>query len=39
MNEITAEAAVDINAPRSEVWRSLTDPERVKEAPAATAAS
>jgi uncharacterized protein YndB with AHSA1/START domain len=31
MNEITAEAAVDIKAPRSDVWRSLTDPERIKE--------
>jgi uncharacterized protein YndB with AHSA1/START domain len=31
MKEITAEAAVDINAPRSEVWRSLTDPEKIKE--------
>ena len=31
MNEVTAEATVDINAPRSEVWRSLTDPERIKE--------
>jgi uncharacterized protein YndB with AHSA1/START domain len=31
MNEITAEATVDINAPQSEVWRSLTDPERIKE--------
>ncbi len=31
MNEVTAEAAVDIDAPRSEVWRSLTDPERIKE--------
>jgi uncharacterized protein YndB with AHSA1/START domain len=30
MNEITAEAAVDINAPRSEVWRSLTDPEKIE---------
>jgi hypothetical protein len=31
MNEITAEASVDINAPRSEVWKSLTDPARIKE--------
>ncbi len=31
MNEVTAEAAVDIDAPRSELWRSLTDPERIKE--------
>jgi uncharacterized protein YndB with AHSA1/START domain len=31
MNEITAEATVDINARRNEVWRSLTDPERIKE--------
>jgi uncharacterized protein YndB with AHSA1/START domain len=31
MNEVTAEATVDINAPRSKVWRSLTDPERIKE--------
>jgi uncharacterized protein YndB with AHSA1/START domain len=31
MNETTAEAAVDIIAPRREVWRSLTDPERIKE--------
>jgi uncharacterized protein YndB with AHSA1/START domain len=31
MNEITAEAMVDIHAPRGEVWRSLTDPARIKE--------
>ena len=31
MNEITAEATVEINAPPSEVWRSLTDPDRIKE--------
>jgi uncharacterized protein YndB with AHSA1/START domain len=31
MSEVTAEATVDINAPRSEVWRSLTDPERIKQ--------
>jgi uncharacterized protein YndB with AHSA1/START domain len=31
MNEITAEATIDIQAPRSEVWRSLTDPGRIKE--------
>ena len=31
MNEITAEATVDIDAPRSKVWRSLTDPEKIKE--------
>jgi uncharacterized protein YndB with AHSA1/START domain len=31
MTEVTAEAAVDIDAPRSEVWRSLTDPEKIKQ--------
>jgi uncharacterized protein YndB with AHSA1/START domain len=31
MNETTAEATVEIDAPRSEVWRSLTDPEKIKE--------
>jgi uncharacterized protein YndB with AHSA1/START domain len=31
VNEVTAEATVDIGAPRGEVWRSLTDPERIKE--------
>jgi uncharacterized protein YndB with AHSA1/START domain len=31
MSEITAEATVDINAPASEVWRSLTDPARIKQ--------
>jgi uncharacterized protein YndB with AHSA1/START domain len=31
MSEITAEATVDINAPRSEVWQSLTDPAKIKE--------
>jgi uncharacterized protein YndB with AHSA1/START domain len=31
MSEVTAEATVDIDAPRSEVWRSLTDPETIKE--------
>jgi uncharacterized protein YndB with AHSA1/START domain len=31
MNEVTAEATVDIDAPRSDVWRSLTEPERIKE--------
>jgi uncharacterized protein YndB with AHSA1/START domain len=31
MSEITAEATVEINAPRSEVWRSLTDPASIKE--------
>jgi uncharacterized protein YndB with AHSA1/START domain len=31
MNEVTAEAAVDIDAPASEVWRSLTDPNRIKQ--------
>jgi uncharacterized protein YndB with AHSA1/START domain len=31
MRETTAEAAVVIDAPRSEVWRSLTDPARIRE--------
>src|SRR5881296_1384154 len=31
MNEITAEATVEIDAPRGEVWRSLTDPTRISE--------
>jgi uncharacterized protein YndB with AHSA1/START domain len=31
MNETTAEATVDINASRSEVWRSLTDAERIRQ--------
>jgi uncharacterized protein YndB with AHSA1/START domain len=31
MNELTAEAEVDIDASRSEVWGSLTDPEKIKE--------
>jgi uncharacterized protein YndB with AHSA1/START domain len=31
VNEVTAEAMVDIAAPRNEVWRSLTDPELIKE--------
>ena len=31
MNEVTAEAGVDIDAPAAEVWRSLTDPARIKE--------
>jgi uncharacterized protein YndB with AHSA1/START domain len=31
MNEVTAEATVEIEAPRAEVWRSLTDPARIKE--------
>ena len=31
MNEVTAEATVDIDAPRTDVWRSLTEPERIKE--------
>lgn len=31
MNEVTAEAAVDIDAPASDVWRSLTDPEKIKQ--------
>lgn len=31
MNEVTAEATVDIDAPRAEVWHSLTDPERIRE--------
>jgi uncharacterized protein YndB with AHSA1/START domain len=30
MNEITAEATINIDAPPSEVWRSLTDPARLK---------
>lgn len=31
MNETTAEATVDIDAPPSEVWRSLTEPAKIKE--------
>jgi len=31
MNEITAEATVDIDASPSEVWRSLTDPASLKQ--------
>ena len=31
MNEITAEATVDVDAPGREVWRSLTDPARIRE--------
>jgi uncharacterized protein YndB with AHSA1/START domain len=31
MSEATAEATVDINAPGNEVWRSLTDPAKIKE--------
>jgi uncharacterized protein YndB with AHSA1/START domain len=31
VNEVTAEASVDIDAPRGDVWRSLTDPEQIKE--------
>jgi uncharacterized protein YndB with AHSA1/START domain len=31
MTEITAEAMVDIDATPSEVWRSLTDPARLKQ--------
>jgi uncharacterized protein YndB with AHSA1/START domain len=31
MNEVTATASVDIDAPRSEVWRSLTDPASIKQ--------
>ena len=31
MNEVTAEATVDIDAPREDVWRSLTDPEKIRE--------
>jgi uncharacterized protein YndB with AHSA1/START domain len=31
MNETTAVATVDIDAPPSEVWRSLTDPARLKQ--------
>jgi uncharacterized protein YndB with AHSA1/START domain len=31
MSEITAEATVDITAPRSKVWQSLTDPASIKE--------
>jgi uncharacterized protein YndB with AHSA1/START domain len=31
VNEITAEATTEIDAPGSEVWRSLTDPARIKE--------
>ena len=31
VSEVTAEAAVDIEASSSEVWRSLTDPEAIKQ--------
>jgi uncharacterized protein YndB with AHSA1/START domain len=31
MNEITAEATVDIDASPSDVWRSLTDPAMIKQ--------
>jgi uncharacterized protein YndB with AHSA1/START domain len=31
MNEITAEATIDIDARPSEVWQSLTDPARLKQ--------
>jgi uncharacterized protein YndB with AHSA1/START domain len=31
MNEITAEATVEIHASPTEVWRSLTDPARIKQ--------
>jgi uncharacterized protein YndB with AHSA1/START domain len=31
MNEVTAEATVDIAAPKNEVWQSLTDPEKIKQ--------
>jgi uncharacterized protein YndB with AHSA1/START domain len=31
VNEVTAEASIDIDAPRNEVWRSLTDPDRIKQ--------
>jgi uncharacterized protein YndB with AHSA1/START domain len=31
MTEVTAEAAVDIDATPSDVWRSLTDPEKIKQ--------
>ena len=31
MNEVTAEATVQIDAPRSEVWRSLVEPARIKQ--------
>ena len=31
MTEITAEATTEIDAPRDEVWRSLTDQARIKE--------
>jgi uncharacterized protein YndB with AHSA1/START domain len=31
MSKITAEATADINAPRGAVWRSLTDPARIKQ--------
>jgi uncharacterized protein YndB with AHSA1/START domain len=31
MNEITAEATIDVDALPSEVWRSLTDPARIQQ--------
>jgi uncharacterized protein YndB with AHSA1/START domain len=31
MNEITAEATIEIDASPSEAWRSLTDPARIKQ--------
>jgi uncharacterized protein YndB with AHSA1/START domain len=31
VNDITAEATTEINAASSEVWRSLTDPAKIKE--------
>ncbi len=31
MSEVTAEATVDIDAPRSKVWQALTDPASIKE--------
>jgi uncharacterized protein YndB with AHSA1/START domain len=31
MNEVTAEATVDIDAPRTDVWKSLTDPGKIRQ--------
>lgn len=31
MNEVTAEAAIDVDASRHAVWRSLTDPQKIRE--------
>ena len=31
MNEVTAEATIDVDAGPADVWRSLTDPARIKQ--------